>query len=119
MAFKLSTTRPANRFPGVIPGDRSDSLLSLLESVSPAILPDLPKKVSQRNAKLQKKLPWNIRSKSFDLSQQTGGNSITSRDSSTHPFYSRCFFLGGVSWMDASFADEVLRVVQWLCGLEV
>ena len=24
-----------------------------------------------------------------------------------------------VSWMDASFADEVLIVVQWLCGLEV
>ena len=24
-----------------------------------------------------------------------------------------------VSWMDASFADEVLTVVQWLCGLEV
>ena len=26
---------------------------------------------------------------------------------------------GVVSWMDASFADEVLTVVQWLCGLEV
>ena len=29
-------------------------------------------------------------------------------------------FVGGVvSWMDASFAAEVLTVVQWLCGLEV
>jgi hypothetical protein len=26
---------------------------------------------------------------------------------------------GVVSWMNASFADEVLTVVQWLCGLEV
>ena len=71
------------------------------ESRSPGLAPES----FAAKCETAKKLPWNIRSKSFDLSQQTGGNSITSRDSSTHPFYSRCFFFwGGVSlgWMPRS-----------------